>query len=300
VGTVVRLLPDGSLDAAFGTGGIRTLPIVANSLGSLTSSLALQPDGKAVMAGWVILKGAGKKDPNQYAVLVARCTATGAMDTTFGSGGITVYDPNVKDDLATVNSMGLQSNGKVVVGVRLGGPVSGQSWCVVRFLATGVRDTAFGVVTEAAGAIGRLGVDASDRIVAVGNGPNGGHSSDVILRRYLVDGARDTAFGSGGTAFVGQADANQAGAPAFQADGKVVVVVNMTAPQPATTQAVRLLEDGTLDTGFGAGGYGQPVNLAPAATIAWCIEVMPDGGIVLGGFRSVPGTKDLLLARYLP
>jgi RHS repeat-associated protein len=72
-----RYLPNGSLDASFGTGGVVTAASV--DFGQWGSgSLALQPDGKIVVFS---------RPGSMAAVLAARFTSTGAVDSTFGNAG---------------------------------------------------------------------------------------------------------------------------------------------------------------------------------------------------------------------
>ncbi len=72
---LARFTANGQLDTGFGSGGIvRDLAAAFDAL-----RIALQPDGKIVVAGNSVY------DPN--AQLIARYTATGAPDLGFGSGG---------------------------------------------------------------------------------------------------------------------------------------------------------------------------------------------------------------------
>ena len=69
---LVRYRSDGSLDPSFGRNGVVTTD------GGYASALALQPDGRIVVAGTTAAS------PSQF--LVARYTAKGALDRTFGPG----------------------------------------------------------------------------------------------------------------------------------------------------------------------------------------------------------------------
>jgi len=76
---LVRYLPDGRLDASFGTGGMVTTPVGG---GSGATALLQQPDGKLVVAG-----------PVQPAnVLLVRYLPDGRLDANFGTGGIVTTD----------------------------------------------------------------------------------------------------------------------------------------------------------------------------------------------------------------
>lgn len=145
-----RTLLDGTLDAAFGAGGLvntglaylsnNTLPAptVVTGVQSLPNthqnSLALQPDGRIVVAG----VSAGPTT----AFSVARFNADGSRDVTFGANGlVTTQFPNSSNDQA--NAVAIQPDGKIVVaGSTI---VSGlQEFGVLRYNPNGTLDTTFG------------------------------------------------------------------------------------------------------------------------------------------------------------
>jgi uncharacterized delta-60 repeat protein len=98
---VVRFLPNGSLDATFGKGGI-----VVTNFATSPAAMALQSDGKIVLAG-VIHNNA----ENLFAV--ARLNANGSVDTAYGSGGTVPTDmgfPGVGEAVL------IQPDGKILLG----------------------------------------------------------------------------------------------------------------------------------------------------------------------------------------
>src|SRR5262249_13904362 len=106
---VGRFTASGALDGSFGQGGVFRLD-VAGGLDE-AHAVALQPDGKIVVAGVATLSHAG--GANQDMALL-RLTPAGRLDTGFGSGGVVLLDFGQGDDAA--NSLLLQDDGKVVVG----------------------------------------------------------------------------------------------------------------------------------------------------------------------------------------
>ncbi|MBA3717877.1 MAG: PASTA domain-containing protein [Actinobacteria bacterium] len=132
---VIRYLPNGSLDATFGSGG---LAIVASGATVLRySHVVLQPDGKLVVSG--AFSNGTDRDFG-----AARLTLAGALDTTFGMGGksLTPIGPGNE----TAGDLALQGNGKIV----LAGTVSvdrkdtAATFGVVRLGPSGALDTGFG------------------------------------------------------------------------------------------------------------------------------------------------------------
>lgn len=78
---VARLLDDGTLDPSFGGGRVR-IAFGANEASSdAANAVALQDDGKVVLAG---------QSGNHPAI--ARLASDGSLDTSFGDGGRKVYD----------------------------------------------------------------------------------------------------------------------------------------------------------------------------------------------------------------
>src|SRR5262249_53663986 len=95
---LARYMPDGSLDATFGSGGR-----VVTNLGStdVARAVAVQSDGKIVIAG---------ASGGDFALV--RYTTDGSLDTSFGAGGTVLTDFGGGTDLA--RGLVLQPDGKIV------------------------------------------------------------------------------------------------------------------------------------------------------------------------------------------
>jgi uncharacterized delta-60 repeat protein len=72
----------------------------------MANSVAIQTDGKLVVAGYSV------NGPNDDFALV-RYTTNGALDLTFGTGGIVTTDFGSSDDRG--QSVAIQTDGKLVV-----------------------------------------------------------------------------------------------------------------------------------------------------------------------------------------
>lgn len=88
--TLVGLDPAGAIDPAFGDGGIVTTDFGSDS--EWVSTLAVQSDGKIVALG-----GSEAAPGIPARQIVARYTADGALDSTFGSGGVVVLPTPPED-----------------------------------------------------------------------------------------------------------------------------------------------------------------------------------------------------------
>jgi uncharacterized delta-60 repeat protein len=148
---LARYNPDGSLDSTFGTGGTAT--VSSGSL-RLTPGVALQADGRIVVAGSV--SGGG----GTFAVL--RFTASGSLDSTFGTGGkVTTGFGNFDN----AHAVAIQADGKIVAAGEtrtIGSPTGG--FALARYNPDGSLDVTFGNGGKAITTFGGLG-DAAAGIV---------------------------------------------------------------------------------------------------------------------------------------
>jgi uncharacterized delta-60 repeat protein len=138
---VVRLNADGSLDTGFdgpsGTGDGKVLLPIGTST-DIANALALQPDGKIVVAGFC-------RNGSNEDFCVARLNTDGSLDASFdgpsGTGNGKVLLPiGTSDDYAT--ALALQPDGKIVVaGYCANG--SNLDFCIARLNLDGSLDTGF-------------------------------------------------------------------------------------------------------------------------------------------------------------
>ena len=106
---VSRYLSQGITDASFGTNG-GTTTMVPNYLMVATSSAGLEPSGDVVVAGT-------GSTTRTSAFALARYTASGQLDTTFGNNGtvVTTFGGGITVPSVTANGLAIQSDGKIVV-----------------------------------------------------------------------------------------------------------------------------------------------------------------------------------------
>jgi uncharacterized delta-60 repeat protein len=292
---LVRYNADGSLDAAFGTGGIVTTDLGGSDQ---ANALALQPDGKLVVAG-----SADKGTTGQDFALV-RYNADGSLDTTFASGGVAMTDLAGSDDIAL--ALAVQADGRLVAAGTATNP-DGLDFALVRYNAEGSLDAGFGVggkvTTEVAGTLDvatALVIQGNGKLVAAGQAIGADGSSDFDLVRYRPDGSLDTGFGVGGkvtTDFGGGSDT--ARALALQPNGRLLAAgIAQSASGPADFAVARYRPDGSLDLTFGAGG--KTTTDFGGGEFAFALAVQADGRVVLGGgaLPDAAPSADFALARY--
>jgi uncharacterized delta-60 repeat protein len=251
---LVRYLPNGSLDASFGNGGIvtgsgavvalqadgRIVTAQSSKLVRLlqdgspdatfgpaplpvgaAAKLAVLPDGKIVAAG------AACSDTCQFQLV--RFTSNGAVDPTFSNPVAGGYP----------TGLAAASDGSVIVAGVSGGAVgTPHLW---RFRSDGSADPAFGDTPVAPAAVA---VQKDGRIVVAGAA-----AQNVALARYRPNGSLDASFGRKGIVMTA---GGHASALELQPDGRVVVA-GATAASPSQFLVARYTTKGVLDRTFGPG-----------------------------------------------
>ena len=132
---LTRLTPSGSLDNEFGSEG-RVTTIVGSVPGNDNAlSLALQTDGKIILAGEAF------NPPHASDVALVRYTPSGSLDPTFGNNGKILTDIGGNFDQAS--AVAIQGDGKIVVAANTtynGQPRIG----MLRYTPQGNSDPSFG------------------------------------------------------------------------------------------------------------------------------------------------------------
>jgi uncharacterized delta-60 repeat protein len=271
----------GSLDGSFGNGGFATV-----ALGSWVGAAAVvvQPDGKIVTAGEGDL-GSGN------VIVSTRMTASGALDPTYGNGGIVTVDINGGAGVDSGAGLALQTDGKIVIagGGRYGtyGPIT---FAAVRLTSSGALDPTFGTngvttvpIGTASIAIANAVVIQSDGKIALAGTALTSHNQFVAVR-LNANGTLDNSFGTAGISTL--SPAGGAWGLALQGDGKLILAgqADFNNPQVAGAQqfmAARLTASGGLDATYGHGGIvAIPVG---ATALGYGIVLQGDGKAVLAG-----------------
>jgi uncharacterized delta-60 repeat protein len=161
---VERYKTDGALDTSFGGTG-RVLTAVGIS-GSNAAGVALQKDGKIVVAGYAV-----NNSGRVYDFACLRYNADGSLDQSFGDHGKVTTD--VGDGKAS--SLAVQDNKIIVAGFAYDG--DNNEFAVVRYNASGKLDMSFnaaGSVLTAVGSKPSESEDTTPRVsMAVINDPDG-------------------------------------------------------------------------------------------------------------------------------
>jgi uncharacterized delta-60 repeat protein len=202
----------GALDTTFGTSG-QTLVNFGTGEDAELLSLGVQSTGHIVAAGYVI-----DSTTLSYQTAVVRYTASGNLDTTFGTQGIATLGQ------AAARALVVQPDDRIVL-VGRNVPARGGSGpaLIWRLLPDGGPDTTFGTNGQTSMGLGQssdavgIALQHDGRIVVVGDNYDSAETRMVVLR-LMPDGTADPDFST-----VSTYASVAAGAVAIQADGKVIV-----------------------------------------------------------------------------
>jgi uncharacterized delta-60 repeat protein len=291
---IVRFLPDGDLDPAFGEGGRVVLSLPNTS--SEAVSLAVLSNGK-ILAGGALLD---RSIDGAYRPRFWRMLPDGSLDQAFGNeGGVTLPGPGY------ISHILVQPDGKILA---TGAGHGGAGAWVGRLEAWGAVDAAFGnggrldlnPSLQMRRQSTRLALQENGNIITAGDFRLG-MDFQLVLNRFLPGGIPDLSFNTGGRVLTNLTTGDDlAGSVSVQDDGKVLVAgTSITDRDFAMGDAVlvRYQTNGVLDGGFGTGGiakFGLPEGLAEVHDLL----IQPDGKILLGG-RAVDSELrfSMLLAR---
>jgi uncharacterized delta-60 repeat protein len=192
---LARYTTRGRLDASFGRGGKVLTDLSSGSFDEV--AVAIQADGKIVAAG-ASDRGGSSRD-----FALARYTANGRLDPSFGNGGKVLTDFGSSSD-DTPFALAIQANGKLVVAGRSNAR-GNMDFALARYNQDGSLDPSFGlegkVLTDFGSSSGdqafALAIQADGRPVAAGWRYVRGRTN-FALARYTTRGRLDRSFGNGG------------------------------------------------------------------------------------------------------
>jgi uncharacterized delta-60 repeat protein len=301
-----QLMSAGWLDPGFGTTLGRT-QVDFNFNGYKNGqgqAMALQPDGKVVVAGYATYSSTGDTD-----FAVTRLNANGLIDYDFGYLGRKTIAFDLgggNNDWAT--AVAIDDQGRIVVAgtVERGG--GNYDFGICRLNPDGSIDTTFGINGRSVAAFDLGGakadfanamvIDPQGRILVAGSAEWNGSDTDFAVCRLTPDGYFDPSFGWGGKQTVafdmGGGNGDAANGIALDSQGRIVLAgyAHFWDPNVYTLMAVtRLTSDGWLDTSFGGSGDGKATiyfapqfgNGYPTVQLANAVAVDAQDRIVVAG-----------------
>lgn len=185
---VARLTPSGAVDTSFGSQGVR---VIDSSLATtdILNGLVLQADGKIVLAG-----AAGERPMSQP--FFVRVDPTGAIDSTFGSGGRVLLAVGAGMSGGFVTDLVLQDDGKLL-GIGYGYISSVPRAAAFRLTSDGAIDEPFNLFGPGVPS-GAVPMD----VMAEANGAFAITGSNAYVARFASFDALDTTFTPTGVSFI--------------------------------------------------------------------------------------------------
>ncbi|MFN0140088.1 MAG: FG-GAP-like repeat-containing protein [Pyrinomonadaceae bacterium] len=284
VASVARLLPDGTLDDTFGTGGILAL---SDRL-SEANAVGIQPDGKILLAGTY-----SENSLIRGSLFVVRLNANGRFDSTFGTGGKVII-PNVFLSFFIGYDLKLQTDGKIVIaGSSLRRVDEGNfdyDMMAARLNADGTRDSGFGNNGVFSYANGTAQAPSVEQVKAISILPNGKIIlAGTHLLRLNADSSIDTTFSPTPVPLNFPATDIK-----LQTDGKMILSGSVSGNFTLARYA-----NASLDATFGAGGIA---TLDFGGTdVANAVYIEPNNNVLAGGSTLGSNSrKNFALARFKP
>jgi uncharacterized delta-60 repeat protein len=291
----------GDLDSSFNGSGKVTTDF-SGSEGDLAYAVAIQPDGRTVVAGRTLRTG----PEGDYDFALARYTRSGALDRTFdtdgrvttgfGRGGVTFNDQ--------IYGLAIQPDGKIVAA-----GWAGPYLAVARYTTAGKLDATFsgdgrqlitfGFAGTGLNVANDVAIQPDGKIVVAGEGWNG-TDFDFVLARFNSNGKLDATFGAGGKVLTdfGHTEYGR-GLDIAAIDGQIVVSGAVGTTSDFDIGVARYDTNGALDQGFSGNGKKTVVYAGMNGT-ANDVAIAPSGRIVLAGTVAGGGLSDFALVRLKP
>jgi TonB family protein len=269
-------------------------------------ALAMQPDGKVIVAGRTCLgnsirDGMTSRDL-QCNFALARYLADGTLDASFGEGGKVITD--FAGNYDQPHAVTLQPDGKILLVGHTAWNECDSDFALARYNIDGTLDTSFGqggrVVTDFFG--GRdealaVVIQSDGRIVVTGRAM--GDHPNLALARYTPRGILDATFGKGGKVATPSDKFAFVSSISLRPDGGITVVGssstcfaderNPNAVSIVTFFALaRYRTDGRLDTALANRGTAVTF-LRDDAAMPTAIAIQPDGKFIMAGDTNIEG-----------
>jgi uncharacterized delta-60 repeat protein len=237
-------------------------------------------------------------------------SAPGELDAAFGTGGIAIFGPSVRNGAAAV---ALQDDANIVIaGASDNGDSTDSDFIIIRLKPNGLLDPTFGVDglvrVDVSGngsedSARAIGIQSDGKIVVAGNVTIVPFDNiDIGLARFNADGSLDHSFGSGGTVITPVGGGfDLVHSLKIQSDGKIVVAGETeTETGSRDYLLIRYDTNGGMDLGFGNAGVVK-TDFSGQTDAVRSLTIQDDGKIIAAGYsRVIPGspTSYFSIARY--
>lgn len=192
---LARFLPDGTLDTGFGLNNGYTTTALGSSY-DVCASMAVQSDGKIILAGSTVISGW----PD---IGLVRYNSNGTPDNSFGTNGIvsTAFSPTADIGLKVI----LQPDDKILVAGYSNNFQMEAELSLYRYLPNGTLDAGFNGTGKLRSKIGEIYSTANTvtvlpngKILAAGYAQFDSTGMDFAMKQFNTNGSVDNTFGANG------------------------------------------------------------------------------------------------------
>jgi uncharacterized delta-60 repeat protein len=297
---VGRFNADGTPDLTFNATGHIVLPYSTGEENCY--AMALQPDGKIVIAGGIFM-GAST-------LLFARVNANGTLDTGFGVNGYRSINSSSSTEF--IQSLGILSNGTIVgMGYAAqGAPLWADQAIMVKLTPGGAPMPGFGsngvlipsIFNNIVSLTNGITIN-NDVIYATGDYAPPASSKSIFLTKLDSNGVASPAFGNGGVHLTNLNPSNVGYKVKVFGDSKIYVT-GLTGPAGFGDNNIitlRYTSNGLPDLSWNGTGY-TVTSVRPDGDCGYAIDIQTDGKVVVGGTSngmSTSGSNEVAVIRYL-
>jgi uncharacterized delta-60 repeat protein len=274
---VMRLNTDGSLDQSFNGKGYTFINF---SNDDEASAVAIQSDGKIVVAGTANASGSHRK------IALVRLLTNGIPDISFGDNfsGKVITDVGADAKAATMKL----HNGKIIIAGDIINP--GNECLLLRYNSNGSLDPSFGIFGKSITDFGSgeyphsIAFQSDDKIVAGCSEDASWAYSHFLVARFTSNGFADGSFATNGKTITDFGLNDFCNGIAVQSDDKIVAA-GFTYINDFDFALARYNKNGTPDNTFSSNGklITNINKIKHSDDFAYSVAIQSDEKIVVGG-----------------
>lgn len=292
---LVRLQTNGTVDASFGSATGRVLPL--NNL--TVQSVHLRPTGELVLLATI-----------SNVPVIIQLTSTGALDTTFGTGGILTIALPLTGDFYFASMLIMPDQQLLLAGSRRNAPGEPYTPVIARLSEDGAPDNSFSTdgwlelprISGQRYNDGQLAVDAGGRVFLAGTIDDlSNNYIQLTFGHYFVcftsTGAVDNSFATAGKLVFPASSQLLAGGFSVLPDGKLLLAGGYRNGPDYQFTLMRLLANGQPDNTFDTDGTAYR-NISAGVELAFIPMRQSDGNYLVAGYGVFQHQMSLAMARF--
>lgn len=294
---VSRFMPDGTLDASFGTGGNFSYTYNGN-VESMAYKCLIKSNGKILIAGHTT-------DYTNWGILLLQLTTSGVPDASFGTAGVVYQSLGPGESISS--GLVQQSDGKILISGYSSDAGFNNAPFIMRFTSSGAVDNTFGTngyvelpVSEMDNEFASVCVQPDGKILAAGHYQAGLSWFSLLLARFNQNGTPDLTYGNAGVVKMNLGNVDDEFFD-MQMDGNQCILTGFTVNQSDISYHLLLMkfdENGSPVTSFG--DNGKVIWGDVPYTFGDAVEIQSDGKIIVAGCtgEQLPADNNWALWRF--